>query len=81
MAEHGLAAYYIPYDSEGRREWVSGFTGSNGDAIVTNVASGDQVQNRCGVGAGHFEILSELVQVLVHVYVHLIFVFIGKQNK
>ena len=43
MAELGLAAYYVPYDSEGRREWISGFTGSNGDAIVTNAKSGNQV--------------------------------------
>ena len=43
MAERGLAAYYVPYDTEGRREWISGFMGSNGDAIVTNAASGDQV--------------------------------------
>ena len=43
MAEQGLAAYYVPYDAEGRREWISGFTGSNGDAIVTSAVSGDQV--------------------------------------
>ena len=44
MAQYGLAAYYVPYDAEGRREWISGFTGSNGDAIVTHAASGDQVR-------------------------------------
>ena len=43
MAQYNLAAYYVPYDAEGRREWISGFTGSNGDAIVTKAASGDQV--------------------------------------
>ena len=43
MAQYDLAAYYVPYDAEGRREWISGFMGSNGDAIVTNAASGDQV--------------------------------------
>ena len=35
MKENNLDAYIIPLDEEGRREWISGFTGSNGDGIVT----------------------------------------------
>ena len=35
MAERGVDAYVVPLDDEGRREWISGFTGSNGDCIVT----------------------------------------------
>ena len=35
MAERGVDAYIVPLDHEGRREWISGFTGSNGDCIVT----------------------------------------------
>ena len=35
MAERGVDAYIVPLDDEGRREWISGFTGSNGDCIVT----------------------------------------------
>ena len=38
MNAKGLAAYIVPYDSEGRRQYISGFSGSDGDAIVT----GDQ---------------------------------------
>ena len=34
MAARGVDAYIVPLDDEGRREWVSGFTGSNGDCIV-----------------------------------------------
>ncbi len=30
-----LAAYLVPLDLEGRREWISGFSGSYGDAVVT----------------------------------------------
>ena len=28
-------AYIVPLDEQGRREWISGFTGSNGDCIIT----------------------------------------------
>ncbi len=35
MGEADVAAYIVPLDSEGRRAWISGFDGSNGDAIVT----------------------------------------------
>ena len=35
MKENNLDAYIIPLDEEGRRGWISGFTGSNGDGIVT----------------------------------------------
>jgi hypothetical protein len=35
MRQHNLSAYYVPLDDEGRRTWISGFSGSNGDAIVT----------------------------------------------
>ena len=35
MTERGVDAYIVPLDDEGRREWISGFTGSNGDCIVT----------------------------------------------
>ena len=45
MAERGVDAYIVPLDDEGRREWLSGFTGSNGDCVVTNDLVG-------GEGAG-----------------------------
>ena len=35
MKENNFSAYIVPLDEEGRREWISGFTGSNGDSIVT----------------------------------------------
>lgn len=38
MAQHKpepLTAYIVPMDDEERRTWISGFSGSNGDAIVT----------------------------------------------
>ena len=35
MEKNNFDAYIIPLDEEGRREWISGFTGSNGDGIVT----------------------------------------------
>ncbi len=35
MGAEQFDAYIVPLDGEGRREWISGFTGSNGDAIVT----------------------------------------------
>ncbi len=35
MIQNDLDAYIIPLDEEGRRTWISGFSGSNGDAIVT----------------------------------------------
>ena len=44
MADRGVDAYIVPLDDEGRREWLSGFTGSNGDCVVTN--------DLVGAGAG-----------------------------
>ena len=41
MAERGVDAYIVPLDDEGRREWLSGFTGSNGDCVVTNDLVGE----------------------------------------
>ena len=35
MEKNNFDAYIIPLDEEGRREWISGFTGSNGDCIIT----------------------------------------------
>ena len=35
MENYGIDAYYVPNDEVGRRSWISGFSGSNGDAIVT----------------------------------------------
>ena len=35
MTAQGFKAYYVPLDEQGRRSWISGFTGSSGDAIVT----------------------------------------------
>ena len=34
MRKIDVDAYYIPIDSEKRLEWVSGFSGSNGEAVV-----------------------------------------------
>jgi hypothetical protein len=42
MTEEDVQAYIVPLDEEGRRQWISGFSGSNGDAIVT----ADQVKAR-----------------------------------
>ncbi len=41
MAANGVAAYIVPLDEEGRRTWISGFSGSNGDAII----AADQVSS------------------------------------
>ena len=35
MEMNKVDAYYVPNDDIGRRAWISGFSGSNGDAIVT----------------------------------------------
>ena len=35
MADFTLDAYIVPLDDEGRRSWISGFSGSSGDAIVS----------------------------------------------
>ena len=35
MEMYNFDAYIVPLDEQGRREWISGFTGSNGDCIVT----------------------------------------------
>ena len=35
MEQFDVDAYYVPLDNVGRRAWISGFSGSNGDAIVT----------------------------------------------
>ena len=35
MRQYNFDAYIVPLDEQGRREWISGFTGSNGDSIIT----------------------------------------------
>ena len=35
MEKYNFQAYIVPLDDQGRREWISGFTGSNGDCIIT----------------------------------------------
>ena len=35
MEKYNFQAYIVPLDDQGRREWISGFTGSNGDCVVT----------------------------------------------
>ena len=35
MERYNFQAYIVPLDDLGRREWISGFTGSNGDCVVT----------------------------------------------
>ena len=35
MVQYEIEAYYVPLDEVGRRKWISGFSGSNGDVIVT----------------------------------------------
>ena len=35
MVQYEIDAYYVPLDEVGRRKWISGFSGSNGDVIVT----------------------------------------------
>jgi hypothetical protein len=35
MASLNLSAYIVPIDDQGRLGWISGFTGSNGKAIIT----------------------------------------------
>ncbi len=34
MDREDLDGYIVPWDEEGRRAWISGFTGSAGDAII-----------------------------------------------
>ncbi|CAM6053450.1 unnamed protein product [Sphagnum tenellum] len=43
MAGRGLAAYMVPLDEEERRTWISGFSGSNGDSIVTMSQAASQL--------------------------------------
>ena len=38
MTSQGLDFLIVPLDSEGRLKWVSGFSGSNGQAVI----SGDE---------------------------------------
>ena len=35
LVQYEIDAYYVPLDEVGRRKWISGFSGSNGDVIVT----------------------------------------------
>ena len=35
MVKYEIDAYYVPLDEVSRRKWISGFSGSNGDVIVT----------------------------------------------
>ena len=35
MLQYNVDAYYVPLDEVGRRTWISGFSGSNGDVIIT----------------------------------------------
>ena len=35
MEKYKFQAYIVPLDDQGRREWISGFTGSNGDCVIT----------------------------------------------
>ena len=49
MTSLGLDLLIVPLDSEGRLKWVSGFSGSNGQAVIT----GDEGR---GCGARLFEI-------------------------
>ena len=35
MTSLGLDLLIVPLDSEGRLKWVSGFSGSNGQAVIT----------------------------------------------
>ena len=35
MEKYNFQAYIVPLDDQGRREWISGFTGSNGDCVIT----------------------------------------------
>ena len=36
MSYYNLDGYFVPYDDFGRREFITGFSGSDGDAIVLN---------------------------------------------
>jgi hypothetical protein len=47
-----IDAYYVPLDDVGRRSWISGFSGSAGDAIITKTQ----------VSTGH----SRITEVLRH---------------
>jgi hypothetical protein len=35
MISINISAYIVPIDDQGRLAWISGFTGSNGKAIIT----------------------------------------------
>lgn len=63
MVQNNLQAYYVPLDEEGRRSWISGFSGSNGDAIVTldQVKSGLLVDRPDIYFVDHFRRLAGLM--------------------
>ena len=35
MSDRELDAYFLPLDDDGRLPWLSGFTGSNADVVIT----------------------------------------------
>ena len=53
MEKYNFQAYIVPLDDQGRREWISGFTGSNGDCVITKdkviyfISIYSAVQNKC----------------------------------
>ena len=59
MERYNFQAYIVPLDDQGRREWISGFTGSNGDCVVTK----DKViysMSKCCINQPYFIMLIQI---------------------
>ena len=62
MERYNFQAYIVPLDDQGRREWISGFTGSNGDCVVTK----DKVMysmSKCCINQPYFNAYTNMLYV------------------
>ena len=67
MERYNFQAYIVPLDDQGRREWISGFTGSNGDCVVTK----DKViysLSKCCINQPYFNAYTNYVICVILVY-------------
>ena len=67
MERYNFQAYIVPLDDQGRREWISGFTGSNGDCVVTK----DKViysMSKCCINQPYFNAYTNYVICVILVY-------------
>ena len=64
MERYNFQAYIVPLDDQGRREWISGFTGSNGDCVVTK----DKViysMSKCCINQPYFAYTNYVICVIL----------------